>query len=110
MMMRYARDACLTDTIMFLFTVASLCAIVYLVHDFDGVPAILKASSQSMRKRADVMARHSRPGHGVPHADGLPHLAIVIDISWLLIYTVSPWQSSRHLMAKNEHVVLGRQR
>ena len=32
-----------TDTIMFLlFTLASLCAMVYLVHDFDGVPAIIE--------------------------------------------------------------------
>ena len=32
--------------------------------------------------------------------------AIVIDVSWMLVYMVSPWQSSRHQMARNEHVVL----
>jgi len=32
--------------------------------------------------------------------------AIVIDISWMLVYMVSPWQSSRHQMARSEHVVL----
>lgn len=32
--------------------------------------------------------------------------AMVIDVSWMIVYAVSPWQSSRHLMAKNEHVVL----
>lgn len=32
--------------------------------------------------------------------------AIVYGIVWMLVIMVSPWQSSRYLMAKNEHVVL----
>jgi sodium/pantothenate symporter len=31
---------------------------------------------------------------------------VIIDLAWSIVYAVSPWQSSRHLMAKNEHVVL----
>lgn len=32
--------------------------------------------------------------------------AIILDLAWGVVYAVSPWQSSRHLMARNEHVVL----
>jgi len=31
---------------------------------------------------------------------------LIIDLSWSIVYAVSPWQSSRHLMARDEHVVL----
>jgi sodium/pantothenate symporter len=31
---------------------------------------------------------------------------VIIDLAWGVVYAVSPWQSSRHLMARNEHVVL----
>jgi sodium/pantothenate symporter len=31
---------------------------------------------------------------------------VVIDIAWAFVYAVGPWQASRHLMARNEHVVL----
>jgi sodium/pantothenate symporter len=32
--------------------------------------------------------------------------AFVIDLAWSAVYIVGPWQAGRHLMAKNEHVVL----
>ena len=31
---------------------------------------------------------------------------VVVDIAWAFVYAVGPWQASRHLMARNEHVVL----
>jgi len=31
---------------------------------------------------------------------------VVVDIAWALVYAVGPWQASRHLMARDEHVVL----
>ena len=103
-----SRGVILTDTIMFLlFTVASLCAIVYLVHDFDGVPAIIEGLV-AIDEKKELMSWHGIVGPGTVFPTPTDYLiwAIVIDISWLLVYTVSPWQSSRHLMAKNEHVVL----
>jgi Na+/proline symporter len=32
--------------------------------------------------------------------------AVVMDIAWAFVYAVGPWQASRHLMARDEHVVL----
>ena len=46
------------------------------------------------------------PGTDWPTATDYLIWAIVIDISWMLVYMVSPWQSSRHQMARSEHVVL----
>jgi sodium/pantothenate symporter len=31
---------------------------------------------------------------------------LILDIAWSIVFAVSPWQTSRHLMARNEHVVL----
>ena len=46
------------------------------------------------------------PGTEWPTATDYLIWAVIIDTSWLLVYAISPWQSSRHLMARNEHVVL----
>jgi sodium/pantothenate symporter len=103
-----SRGVILTDTMMFLlFTAASLCAIVYLVHDFGGVPAIIEGLV-AIEEKKELMSWHGIVGPGTEFPTPTDYLiwAIVIDISWLLVYAVSPWQSSRHLMAKNEHVVL----
>ncbi len=103
-----SRGVILTDTIMFLlFTAASLCAIVYLVNDFGGVPAIIEGLV-AIEEKKELMSWHGIVGPGTEFPTPTDYLiwAIVIDISWLLVYAVSPWQSSRHLMAKNEHVVL----
>jgi len=103
-----SRGVILTDTIMFLlFTAASLCAIVYLVHGFGGVPAVIEGLV-AIEEKQDLMSWHGIVGPGTEFPTPTDYLiwAIVIDLSWLLVYAVSPWQSSRHLMAKNEHVVI----
>ncbi|GIR71170.1 MAG: hypothetical protein CM15mP74_24210 [Halieaceae bacterium] len=59
-----SRGVILTDTIMFLlFTVASLCAIVYLVHDFDGVPAIIEGLV-AIDEKKELMSWHGIVGPG----------------------------------------------
>jgi Na+/proline symporter len=103
-----SRGVILTDTVMFLlFTAASLGAIVYLVHDFGGVPAIVEGLV-AIEEKKDLMSWHGIVGPGTEFPTPTDYLiwAVVIDMSWLIVYAVSPWQSSRHLMAKNEHVVL----
>jgi len=54
------------------------------------------------------MSWHGMIGPGTLWPTPLDYLiwAIAIDISWMLVYMVSPWQSSRHQMARNEHVVI----
>ena len=103
-----SRGVILTDTLMFLvFTGASFAAIVFLVSDFGGWPAVIEGLV-AIEEKAGLMSWHGIIGPGTSWPTAFDYLiwAMVIDISWLLVYAVSPWQSSRHLMAKNEHVVL----
>ena len=103
-----SRGVILTDTLMFLlFTFASVAAITFLVSDLGGVPDIVEQLTQ-VGDKPGLASWHGVVGPGAEFLTPLDYLiwAIVIDISWALVYMVSPWQSSRHLMARNEHVVL----
>ena len=103
-----SRGVILTDTLMFLlFTFASAAAIVFLVGEYGGVPTIIE-DLVAIEEKAELMSWHGIIGPGTEWPTAMDYLiwAIVIDVSWMIVYAVSPWQSSRHLMAKNEHVVL----
>ena len=103
-----SRGVILTDTLMFLlFTFASMAAIVFLVREYGGWPTIIE-DLVAIEEKKDLMSWHGIIGPGTEWPTAMDYLiwAIVIDISWAIVYAVSPWQSSRHLMAKNEHVVL----
>jgi sodium/pantothenate symporter len=103
-----SRGVILTDTLMFLlFTFASLAAIVFLLGEFGGLPTIIE-SLVAIDEKADLMSWHGIIGPGTVWPTAMDYLiwGLVIDISWLIVYAVSPWQASRHLMARNEHVVL----
>jgi sodium/pantothenate symporter len=103
-----SRGVILTDTLMFLlFTVASFSAIVFLVDHFGGWSSIIE-DLVAIEDKADLMSWHGIIGPGTEWPTPMDYViwTLVIDFSWMLVYCVSPWQSSRHLMAKNEHVVL----
>lgn len=103
-----SRGVILTDTLMFLlFTIASVAAAAYLVGDLGGLPKMIEQLAV-IEEKADLMSWHGIIGPGTDWPTAMDFLIwmIVIDASWALVYCVSPWQSSRHLMAKNEHVVL----
>jgi sodium/pantothenate symporter len=103
-----SRGVILTDTLMFLlFTIASVAAAIFLVSDLGGMSAIIENLAM-LDGKADLLSWHGIIGPGTewPTATDFLIWMLVIDASWALVYVVSPWQSSRHLMAKNEHVVL----
>ena len=103
-----SRGVILTDTLMFLlFTFASFAAMIFLVREFGGWPTIIE-DLVAIESKRDLMSWHGIIGPGTDWPTATDYLiwAIVIDVSWAIVYAVSPWQSSRHLMAKNEHVVL----
>jgi sodium/pantothenate symporter len=58
--------------------------------------------------KPDIAAWHGTVGPGTEWATPVDYLiwAVAIDLSWGIVYAVSPWQASRHLMARDEHVVL----
>jgi Na+/proline symporter len=103
-----SRGVILTDTLMFLlFTFASAGAIVFIVGDLGGVSKVM-SNLAVLDGKEDLMSWHGIVGPGTEWPEPMDYLiwTIAIDASWALVYCVSPWQSSRHLMAKNEHVVL----
>ncbi len=103
-----SRGVILTDTIMFLlFAFASVAAVSFVVSDLGGVPTIVEQLTE-VEEKPGLASWHGAVGPGRDFATPADYLiwAIVIDVSWALVYMVSPWQSSRHLMARNEHVVL----
>ncbi len=103
-----SRGVILTDTIMFLlFTAASFLALLYMVDAQGGWVRAL-AGLVAVEGKPELMSWHGVVGPGTEWETPLDYLfwALVIDISWGIVYCVSPWQASRHLMAASEHVVL----
>ena len=103
-----SRGVILTDTLMFLlFTFATVFFVAYLVGDFGGVSAAVENLAQ-LDSKPDIASWHGTIGPGTywPTATDYLIWALIIDTSWGIVYAVGPWQSSRHLMARDEHVVL----
>ena len=103
-----SKGVLLTDTLMFLlFMGATIGFTAYIVGDFGGIAAAIEGLTQ-LDNKADIASWHGIVGEDTAFPTPMDYLiwAIIIDISWSIVYAVSPWQSSRHLMAKNEHVVL----
>ncbi len=103
-----SRGVILTDTLMFLlFTIASMLAVVFLVDKLGGVPGIVTEIS-AIESKPELLSWHGVIGPGTEFPTATDYLiwGIAIDVSWMLVYMVSPWQSSRHQMARNEHVVI----
>lgn len=96
----------LTDTIMFLiFLVAALIAIPFITVDAGGWFEAIKDLANS-DTRPGIIAWTNNLDYLYP--SGIENLiwAIVYGVVWGIVVMVSPWQTSRYLMAKNEHTVM----
>ena len=103
-----SKGVVITDTLMFLlFTGASFFFVMHLVEGFGGISQTIQDLTRQDVKPG-LTSWHGIIGDGTPWPTALDFLIwfVLIDLSWSLVYAVSPWQSSRHLMAKSEHVVL----
>ena len=103
-----SRGVILTDTLMFLlFTSVALLALIFLVQDAGGWVASVRALAE-LPEKPDLMAWHGMVGDDTPFSSAL-HFAlwnITLALAWGMVYAVSPWQSSRYLIARDEHVVI----
>ncbi len=98
----------LTDTLMFLlFTVMSFVALYYIVDVHGGWLATLDGLV-ALEGKPDLMTWHGAVGPGTEWETPADYAiwSVITGIAWSLVTAVSPWQSSRYLMAKNEHVVI----
>lgn len=103
-----SRGVILTDTLMFLlFTGAAVLVAVYVVAEFGGLAATIEGLGAQTDKPG-IASWHGTIGPGTDWPTAKDYLiwTIIIDIGWGFAFAVSPWQSSRHLMARDEHVVL----
>jgi sodium/pantothenate symporter len=103
-----SRGVILTDTLMFLlFTIATFFAVIFIVDGLGGVPAAIESMAR-LEAKPGIASWHGVVGPGTEWPTPMDYLiwTLIIDIAWGVVYSVSPWQSSRHLMARNEHVVI----
>jgi len=98
----------ITDTLMFfLFTIMSFVALFYIVDTHDGWLATLDGLTR-LEEKPDLMTWHGLVGPGTEWKTPADYAiwSVIVGVAWSLVAAVSPWQSSRYLMAKNEHVVI----
>jgi sodium/pantothenate symporter len=103
-----SRGVVITDTLMFLlFTVMSFVALYYIVESHGGWLSSLQGLIR-LEEKPDLMSWHGVVGPGTEWPTALDYAiwSVVTGIAWALVTAVSPWQSSRYLMAKSEHVVI----
>ena len=103
-----SRGVIITDTLMFLlFSFATVCFVFLVVDDLGGV-ALAVENLVQIESKPDIASWHGTVGPGTEWPTATDYLiwTVIIDMSWGIVYAVGPWQSSRHLMAKDEHVVM----
>ena len=103
-----SRGVIITDTMMFLlFTVVGFVSLYFIIGNVGGWFTAVE-SLAAFEAKPDLIAWHGYIGPGSQWQtpiDGLTW-AVIFGLSWGLVVAVSPWQSSRYLMAKNEHTVI----
>ncbi|KXS38597.1 MAG: solute:Na+ symporter, SSS family [Halomonadaceae bacterium T82-2] len=99
----------LTDTVMFvIFSLAALGGSLYIINDLGGWHGVLEG----------LMSQSDKPGialwHGVIQGSDANFASpgesltwgLTLGLVWAAVLAASPWQASRYLMARNEHVVM----
>ncbi|MGI9263837.1 MAG: sodium:solute symporter family protein, partial [Gammaproteobacteria bacterium] len=103
-----SRGVIITDTLMFLFFLfATIIFVVYIIEDLNGFRSSITSLAQLDSKQG-LASWTGIIGEGTAWATTLDFViwVVVMDVCWALAIATGPWQASRHLMAKNEHVVL----
>lgn len=101
-----SKGVLITDTIMFLvFLVAALIGIPYIIIAAGGWNEAIAALANST-SRQGIISWANNLDYLYP--TGVQNLiwAIVYGVVWAIVVMISPWQTSRYLMAKDEHTVV----
>lgn len=103
-----AKGVMVNDTIMFfIFSIATYLSFPYLLKAAGGYPeSIIKTAN--LESRPDMLSWHGITGEGAYMGSPWEALiwAIILGFVWGAVIAISPWQSSRYLMARNEHVAI----
>lgn len=99
-----SKGVLITDTVMFgIFTVFSLIAVAILVGKLGGWN---NAVGNVTRMNPALFAWSGELSHLYPTGVENMAWAVMTGLTWVAVCAVAPWQASRYLMAKNEHVVV----
>ena len=99
-----SKGVLITDTIMFaLFTITTIICSFIIINKAGGITA---AVTNITNLRPDFFSWHGNLAH--LYDNGLENIiwAVCTGLTWITVAMVAPWQSSRYLMAKNEHTVV----
>ena len=99
-----SKGVLITDTLMFsIFTAASLVAVCIIIGKLGGW---YKAVENITQLDPILLSWSGDLTHLYPTGAENLIWAIMTGLTWVAVCAVGPWQSSRYLMAKNEHVVV----
>ena len=99
-----SKGVLITDTLMFgIFTAASLVAVFIIVGKLGGWST---AVENVTKLNSTIFSWHGDLNHLYPTGTENMIWAVMTGLTWMSVCAVGPWQSSRYLMAKNEHVVV----
>lgn len=103
-----ARGVMVNDTLMFfLFTVATIVSFPFIISKTGGFPNAIKNATNIVEK-PNLLSWHGITGESAYMGTPIEVLiwAIILGLVWGSVVAISPWQSSRYLMARNEHVAI----
>ncbi|NNK38262.1 MAG: sodium:solute symporter family protein [Xanthomonadales bacterium] len=103
-----SRGVVLTDTLMFLlFASVAFLGLAFIVDQGGGWFAAVRELAV-LDSRPDILSWHGTVGEETPWATPVEALvwSMILGIAWGIVVAVSPWQASRYLMARDEHVVI----
>lgn len=103
-----SRGVILTDTVMFALFSGIIVVTCFFIVDAAGGWFTAIESLAIYREKPGIIAWHGRIGPDVYWQTQWEALiwASILGIAWGIVVAVSPWQTSRYLMARSEHVVI----
>ena len=103
-----SRGVILTDTVMFLLFSGIIVVTCFFIVDAAGGWFTAIESLATYQDKPGIIAWHGRIGSDVYWQTPWEALiwASILGIAWGIVVAVSPWQTSRYLMARSEHVVI----
>ncbi|MBR2953050.1 MAG: sodium:solute symporter family protein [Clostridia bacterium] len=101
-----AKGVLLTDTLMFgVFSFASIIGAIVIAKEAGGWTTTVSEMA-NYEIIPDILAGSGNLDYFYPSGAENMIWAVGYGIAWMAVLMVAPWQSSRYLMAKNEHTVV----
>lgn len=103
-----SRGVILTDTVMFVLFSGIIVVTCFFIVDAAGGWFTAIESLATYEDKPGIIAWHGRIGPDVYWQTQWEALiwASILGVAWGIVVAVSPWQTSRYLMARSEHVVI----